>query len=58
VNICSGQTDDYVRVWFEGCDLLGEIVQVEGERVRADGVEGRALSQPDTALVSAGPRQL
>lgn len=58
VDICSGQTDDYVRVWFEGRDLLGEIAEVEGERVRADGVEGRLLSQPDAALVSAGPRRL
>jgi threonylcarbamoyladenosine tRNA methylthiotransferase MtaB len=58
VSICSGQTDDYVRVWFEGRDLLGEIAEVEGDRVRADGVEGRLLSQRDAALVSAGPRQL
>ncbi|MDQ3620016.1 MAG: tRNA (N(6)-L-threonylcarbamoyladenosine(37)-C(2))-methylthiotransferase MtaB [Actinomycetota bacterium] len=56
VGICSGQTDDYVRVWFEGSDLLGEVVDVDGVRVRADGVEGRLLSQPDAVLVSAGPR--
>jgi hypothetical protein len=24
VSVCSGQTDDYVRVWFEGSGLLGE----------------------------------
>ena len=58
VNICAGQTDDYVRVWFEGRGLLGDIARVEGLRVRADGVEGRLLSQPDAVLVSAGPRQL
>jgi threonylcarbamoyladenosine tRNA methylthiotransferase MtaB len=39
--VCSGQTDDYVRVWFEGRDLLGKIVEVVGERVRADGLAGR-----------------
>ena len=58
VSICSGQTDDYVRVWFEGSDLLGEVVGVDGVRVRADGVEGRLLSQQDAVLVSAGPREL
>lgn len=41
VGICSGQTDDYVRVWFEGKGLLGQTVDVEGEDVRADGVRGR-----------------
>ncbi|MDQ4058898.1 MAG: tRNA (N(6)-L-threonylcarbamoyladenosine(37)-C(2))-methylthiotransferase MtaB, partial [Actinomycetota bacterium] len=41
--ICSGQTDDYVRAWFEGSDLLGAMVAVEGARVRADGIEGRVL---------------
>jgi threonylcarbamoyladenosine tRNA methylthiotransferase MtaB len=39
--VCSGQTEDYVRVWFEGRGLLGTIVEVEGERVRADGLAGR-----------------
>jgi len=41
VHVCSGQTDDYVRVWFEGEGLLGSIHDVVGERVRADGIQGR-----------------
>jgi threonylcarbamoyladenosine tRNA methylthiotransferase MtaB len=41
VHVCSGQTDDYVRVWFEGKDLLGSIHEVVGERVRADGIQGK-----------------
>ena len=44
VSICSGQTGDHVRVWFEGRRLLGSMVEVRGERVRADGIEGRALA--------------
>ncbi len=43
VGICSGQTDDYVRVWFEGKGLLGQTVDVEGEDVRADGLRGRLV---------------
>jgi threonylcarbamoyladenosine tRNA methylthiotransferase MtaB len=39
--VCSGQTDDYVRVWFEGQGLLGRMAQVQGEEVRADGIRGR-----------------
>jgi threonylcarbamoyladenosine tRNA methylthiotransferase MtaB len=39
--IGSGQTDDYVRVWFEGRGRLGSVATVTGERVRADGIEGR-----------------
>jgi threonylcarbamoyladenosine tRNA methylthiotransferase MtaB len=39
--VCSGQTDDYVRVWFEGKGLLGSMVEVRGEQVRADGIRGR-----------------
>ena len=39
-SICSGQTDDYVRVWFEGAGLLGSIVRVTGEETRADGIRG------------------
>lgn len=58
LNICSGQTDDHVRVWFESRGLLGEVAEVEGVRVRADGIEGRLLSQPDAVLVSAGPRKI
>ena len=44
VGVCSGQTADYVRVFFEGRDLLGSTVEVRGERVRADGVGGRFLN--------------
>ncbi|HWC14999.1 MAG TPA: tRNA (N(6)-L-threonylcarbamoyladenosine(37)-C(2))-methylthiotransferase MtaB [Actinomycetota bacterium] len=40
VGICSGQTDDYVRVWFEGTGLLGRLVDVVGHEVRADGIRG------------------
>jgi threonylcarbamoyladenosine tRNA methylthiotransferase MtaB len=41
--ICSGQTDDYVRVWFEGSGLLGKMVHVIGHEVRADGIRGGTL---------------
>jgi threonylcarbamoyladenosine tRNA methylthiotransferase MtaB len=41
--VCSGQTDDYVRVWFEGEDLLSSMVQVEGNEIRADGIRGARL---------------
>jgi threonylcarbamoyladenosine tRNA methylthiotransferase MtaB len=37
----SGQTDDYVRVWFSGAGHLGALTTVTGDRVRADGIEGR-----------------
>jgi threonylcarbamoyladenosine tRNA methylthiotransferase MtaB len=40
VGVCSGQTDDHVRVWFEGEGLLGSMVEVEGTEVRADGIRG------------------
>ena len=42
-SVSSGQTADYVRVWFEGRDLLGTVATVRGERVRADGIGGRLL---------------
>jgi threonylcarbamoyladenosine tRNA methylthiotransferase MtaB len=42
-SVCSGQTDDYVRVWFEGEGLLGSLVKVEGNEVRADGIRGARL---------------
>jgi threonylcarbamoyladenosine tRNA methylthiotransferase MtaB len=42
--VCSGQTDDYVRVWFEGEGLLGELVQVTGGEIRADGIRGASIS--------------
>lgn len=41
--VCSGQTDDYVRVWFEGAGLLGSLVTVRGREVRADGIRGGEL---------------
>ena len=43
VTVCSGQTDDYVRVWFEGSGLLGRMVKVVGHEVRADGIRGGTL---------------
>ncbi|MEA2517813.1 MAG: threonylcarbamoyladenosine tRNA methylthiotransferase MtaB [Actinomycetota bacterium] len=43
VSICSGQTDDYVRVWFEACGLLGRVVRVKGHEVRSDGIRGGSL---------------
>lgn len=43
VTVCSGQTDDYVRLWFEGEGLLGRIVRVIGHEVRADGIRGGTL---------------
>ena len=43
VTICSGQTDDYVRVWFEGRNLMGRVVKVIGHEVRADGIRGGTL---------------
>jgi hypothetical protein len=42
-SVCSGQTDDHVRVWFEGVDLLGSMVEVRGTEVRADGIRGAQL---------------
>jgi threonylcarbamoyladenosine tRNA methylthiotransferase MtaB len=41
IGVCSGQTDDYVRVWFEGEGMLGEIARVEAYEVRADGLKAR-----------------
>jgi len=38
--VCSGQTDDFVRVWFEGEGLLGAVVEMQGEEIRADGIRG------------------
>ncbi len=45
VSVCSGQTDDYVRVWFEAEGLLGKLVTVQGDEVRADGIRGAQLLQ-------------
>lgn len=54
-SICSGQTSDYVRVWFEGSSLLGSLVEVRGARVRADGVEARTpFSSPPAAANPTG----
>ncbi len=39
--VCSGQTDDYVRVWWEADGALGAMVEVEGIGIRADGLQGR-----------------
>jgi threonylcarbamoyladenosine tRNA methylthiotransferase MtaB len=44
-HICSGQTDDYVRVWFEGSGLLGSIARVRGVRTRADGLEALLIER-------------
>jgi threonylcarbamoyladenosine tRNA methylthiotransferase MtaB len=41
VGVCSGQTDDFVRVWFEGRGMLGEIARVEAYETRADGLKAR-----------------
>ncbi len=43
VNVCSGQTSDYVRVWFEGEGMLGRLVHVEGTGIRADGIRGEMV---------------
>jgi threonylcarbamoyladenosine tRNA methylthiotransferase MtaB len=40
VPVCSGQTDDYVRAWFEAGGLLGKMVTIEAHEVRADGLRG------------------
>ena len=45
VSVCSGQTDDHVRAWFETEGLLGKLVTIEADEVRADGLRGgRVLS--------------
>ncbi|MFN2593422.1 MAG: tRNA (N(6)-L-threonylcarbamoyladenosine(37)-C(2))-methylthiotransferase MtaB [Actinomycetota bacterium] len=44
--VCSGQTDDYVRVWFEGAGLMGKVVIVLGHEVRADGIRGATVVEP------------
>jgi threonylcarbamoyladenosine tRNA methylthiotransferase MtaB len=43
VPVCSGQTGDYVRVWFEGSGLLGRFVSVRGREIGADGIRGAEL---------------
>lgn len=44
VSVCSGQTSDYVRVWFEGEGLLGRMTQVIGHGVRSDGIRGSLIA--------------
>jgi threonylcarbamoyladenosine tRNA methylthiotransferase MtaB len=41
--VSSGQTSDYVRVWFEGGGHLGSLVRARGTGIRADGIRGVAL---------------
>jgi threonylcarbamoyladenosine tRNA methylthiotransferase MtaB len=41
--VCSGQTGDYVRVWFEAEGLLGRLATVKGREVRSDGIRGAEL---------------
>jgi threonylcarbamoyladenosine tRNA methylthiotransferase MtaB len=54
VSVCSGQTDDYVRAWFEGSGLLGTVVDVHGVAIRSDGVRAVLPGATDSsdALVS------
>jgi threonylcarbamoyladenosine tRNA methylthiotransferase MtaB len=42
--VCSGQTSDYVRVWFEAGDLLGRMVEVRAHDTRADGLRGELIA--------------
>jgi threonylcarbamoyladenosine tRNA methylthiotransferase MtaB len=49
VIVSSGQTGDYVRVWFEGDSRLGEMVRVEGKKLRADGIEGVLVKEREFA---------
>ena len=48
VTVSSGQTSDYVRVWFEGAGLLGSLVTVRGTGVRADGLRGELVTTGGT----------
>ncbi len=43
--VCSGQTDDHVRVFFEGRNLYGSVVPVEATGIRADGLKGHLLAE-------------
>lgn len=43
VVVSSGQTDDYVRVWFEARGYLGKTVEVIGHEVRSDGIRGATV---------------
>lgn len=44
VGVSSGQTGDYVRVWFEGRGMLGDLVDVRGAGIRSDGIRGELLT--------------
>jgi threonylcarbamoyladenosine tRNA methylthiotransferase MtaB len=54
VSVCSGQTDDYVRAWFEGSGLLGTMVDVQGVAIRSDGIRAVLAGTTDRsdALIS------
>ncbi|CAN5519268.1 tRNA (N(6)-L-threonylcarbamoyladenosine(37)-C(2))-methylthiotransferase MtaB [soil metagenome] len=56
VTVSSGQTGDFIRVWFEHGheSLLGQMVTVDGVRARADGLEARlpTLSVPSKGSAS------
>lgn len=56
VAVASGQTDDYVRVWFEGERLLGRMVQVQGDEIRSDGIRGHIAGSTGSSdhLVGSG----
>lgn len=41
--VSSGQTSDYVRVWFEGGGMLGSLVDVRGTGIRSDGIRGELI---------------
>jgi threonylcarbamoyladenosine tRNA methylthiotransferase MtaB len=41
--VSSGQTSDYVRVWFEGRGMLGSLVRVRGTGIRSDGLRGELV---------------
>ncbi|HEU4480737.1 MAG TPA: tRNA (N(6)-L-threonylcarbamoyladenosine(37)-C(2))-methylthiotransferase MtaB [Actinomycetota bacterium] len=58
IPICSGQTDDYVRVWFEGRGLLGRVVEVRGDEIRADGLRGRLAGDVADSSGGRGDRLL
>jgi threonylcarbamoyladenosine tRNA methylthiotransferase MtaB len=42
--VSSGQTGDHIRVWFEGEGLVGQMVLVQGDGIRADGIRGRMVA--------------
>jgi threonylcarbamoyladenosine tRNA methylthiotransferase MtaB len=45
VTVSSGQTSDYVRVWFEGGGMLGSLAAVRGTGIRADGIRGELIEE-------------